>query len=90
MKTVQVGILAGILVALLVCAGLLFKIYRGQQAPPPPPVAAAPAPPVLAPTAVAQPAPEPEKPAAPRRKTSPTRAPEELDPEPGAENPPPA
>jgi len=34
MKTVQVGILAGILVALLVCAGLLFKIYRGQQAPP--------------------------------------------------------
>lgn len=29
MKAVQVGIL----VALLVCAGLLFKIYRGQQAP---------------------------------------------------------
>jgi hypothetical protein len=31
MKAVQIGILA----ALLVCAGLLFKVYRGQQAPAP-------------------------------------------------------
>jgi len=89
MKTVQVGILAGILVALLVCAGLLFKIYRGQQAPPPPPVAAAPAPPALVPATVSQPAPEPEKPAVPRRKPSPTRS-EEQAPELVAENQPPA
>lgn len=35
MKAVQIGILA----ALLVCAGLLFKVYRGQQAPTPAPIA---------------------------------------------------
>jgi hypothetical protein len=103
MKAVQVGILAGILVALLVCAGLLFKIYRGQQAPPPPPVAAAPAtppvaapvaespaPPAPVPAAESQPTPEVAKPAVPRRKPSPTRAPKEQAAELVAENQPPA
>ncbi len=79
MKAVQVGILA----ALLLCAGLLFKVYRGQQAAAPPspvPVASAPQPapaqpdaappPVVAP-AVSQPASSPAEPA--RRKPSPTR-----------------
>lgn len=79
MKAVQVGIL----VALLVCAGLLFKVYRGQQAavPPPAPAAQAQAPapaPVTTPAAVPAPAPSAEeKPAVvsepPRHKPSPSR-----------------
>lgn len=83
MKAVQVGIL----VALLVCAGLLFKIYRGQQpavapaalAPPQNTVAATsaappPAPAIPAPAVASQPSPEQELPGAPLRKPSPTRA----------------
>jgi hypothetical protein len=78
MKAVQVGILA----ALLVCAGLLFKVYRGQQAPAP-----AAAPQAQAPAAAPAPAPQPVEPAAaapveepaavseaPRHKPSPARA----------------
>ena len=99
MKAVQIGIL----VALVLCAGLLFKIYRGQQAALAPPAAvpaqnpatmtptaATPAPPAPAPAAVQQPAPEPEKPAAPLRKPSPTRAPKKKAPEMVAQNQPPA
>lgn len=73
MKAVQVGIL----VALVVCAGLLFMVYRGQRsapAPPAPVAASAPAPEPV-PVAEAQPAPppEPEKPAPAAPKPSPTR-----------------
>ncbi|MGE5644576.1 MAG: hypothetical protein ACM336_02170 [Acidobacteriota bacterium] len=56
MKAVQIGILA----ALVVCAGLLFVVYRGQQPPaaaPTAPASAAPAP------ASAAPAPAPVEPA---------------------------
>jgi hypothetical protein len=80
MKAVQVGIL----VALLVCAGLLFKIYYARQAAPATPAAAAPAvpetPAAAAPAAVAlapvQTAPaEPALRAAPaRRKPAPTHS----------------
>jgi hypothetical protein len=65
MKAVQVGILA----ALLLCAGLLYKVYRGQQAAPAPaaPAAAAAPPPnapaITAPVPVAEPAPAVEPPA---------------------------
>lgn len=78
MKAVQVGIL----VALVVCAGLLFKIYRGQQVAPPAPAAvAAQATPAVAPApaapdpapVVSQPAPEPPKAVAAQLKPSPTR-----------------
>ena len=95
MKAVQVGIL----VALVVCAGLLFKIYRGQQPAVAPPAAALPQntvaatpatpPPAPAPDVVSQPAPEPEKPAAPLRKPSPTRAQKKIVPEVVAQNLPP-
>ncbi len=59
MKAVQVGIL----VALVVCAGLLFKVYRGQQAAAPAPapqVQAAPPAPTPAPAAQPAPAPAPQ------------------------------
>jgi hypothetical protein len=83
MKAVQIGIL----VALVVCAGLLFKIYRGQQSTPAPQVAAAalstpaaapaavaPAPVAPAPAPVATPvAPEASKPVVAKRKPSPAR-----------------
>jgi hypothetical protein len=98
MKAVQVGIL----VALLVCAGLLFKIYRGQQpavAPPaaaPPqnavaetPAATSPAPAAPAPAQVSQPSPEQELPGAPLRKPSPARAQKKKAPEVVAQNLPP-
>lgn len=97
MKAVQIGILA----ALIVCAGLLFKIYRGQQSAVAPPAAApaqnaavaTPAAPLPAPAApapaVLQPAPEPERPAAPLRKPSPTRTQKKKAPEVVAQNLPP-
>lgn len=82
MKAVQVGIL----VALVVCAGLLLKVYRGQQAAPAPaavpaqstagpPAPAAPMPAAAAETpAVSQPAPSAEPAVARKRKPSPTRS----------------
>jgi hypothetical protein len=98
MKAVQVGIL----VALIVCAGLLFKIYRGQQsavAPPaaaPPqnsiaatPAAPPPAPAAPAPAVASQPSPEQELPAAPLRKPSPIRARKKMAPAVVAQNLPP-
>ena len=102
MKAVQIGIL----VALIVCAGLLFKIYQGQQSTPAPPVAAAalstpaaapavvaPVPIAPAPAPVAAPAaPEPPKPVAAKRKPSPARRPVDRaqDPVVVAQNQPPA
>lgn len=79
MKAVQIGILA----ALLLCAGLLFKVYQGQQAAAPAapaPVAAAPLAP--APTPMAEQVPAEPAPAAveapkaepPRKKPSPARS----------------
>lgn len=59
MKAVQIGILA----ALLVCAGLLFKVYRGQQAQAP------------APAAQAQPAPATSEPVPQAAPVAPTPAP---------------
>ena len=53
MKAVQIGIL----VALLVCVGLLYKVYRGQQAAPPAPVVAPVAAPATAPAVSAPAAP---------------------------------
>ncbi len=78
MKAVQIGILA----ALVVCVGLLYKVYRGQQAAPVPVAAAVPAQTqtavVPAPSTAAQtaPAPAPKKPkpaAYTERKPSPAR-----------------
>ncbi len=76
MKAVQVGIL----VALVLCAGLLFKVYRGQQAAPAP--AAVPAESMAAPQAPAAPTPaaaaatpaEPAPEPAVERRPSPTRS----------------
>ncbi len=93
MKALQVGIL----VALVVCAGLLYKVYRGQQAAPAPaavpaqstaepaaPAAAAPAT-TAEPPAVPPPA-AAEKPAVAReRQLSPTRSGKARPPEPAAE-----
>jgi hypothetical protein len=81
MKALQVGIL----VALVACAGLLYKVYRGQQeapapaavtaqstAEPPAPAAALPA--AEEPPAATPAAPVPTPPAARERKPSPTRS----------------
>jgi len=72
MKAVQVGILA----ALLLCAGLLFKVYRQQQAQPPAPAQAAapatpstPAPPPSAATEPATSGPAASTPAEPAPKS---------------------
>ena len=85
MRALQVGILA----ALIICAGLLYKIYRGQEAAPAPAAAEAqsavePQAPAAAEPAAALPQPEPVAPAAVRaRKPSPgprvqSKAPETL------------
>jgi hypothetical protein len=93
MKALQVGILA----ALIVCAGLLYKVYRGQQEAPAP--AAVPAQSMAEPLAPAasMPAPAAEPPAVPQpapaqpavaheRKPSPTRSVKAKAPETVAEN----
>lgn len=90
MRALQVGILA----ALIICAGLLYKIYRGQEAAPAPVAAEAQsaaepqAPAAAEPAALTQP--EPVAPAAVRaRKPSPARRVQSKAPETLAESRPP-